>query len=345
MTGGEVKATEAAEKPTYLGMFAQRATPSALSGVELAALGISVLWVIGTVLFFSAGGGGNTLGKLAAAVAVLAALLPVGFLWLAVFFLRSARMLQDEAERLQSAINGMRHAFIQQKQSGVLDVTPAFSKKLEEIAAAQRSTDAKLARFTAIRPELEKAASTERSALQVSPVQAEVQPALALGTPADRLDPPLSVADFIRALNFPDDAEDKEGFRALRRALSDRAAAQLIQAAQDVLTLLSQDGIYMDDLQPDRARPEVWRRFARGERGKQVAILGGIRDRSSLALSAGRMRADTIFRDSVHHFLRKFDHTFSEFEKSASDLEIAALTDTRTARGFMLLGRVTGTFD
>jgi hypothetical protein len=75
-----------------------------------------------------------------------------------------------------------------------------------------------------------------------------------------------------------------------------------------------------------------------------VAILGGIRDRSSLALAAGRMRQDTIFRDSAHHFLRKFDQAFSAFEKDASDLEIVSLTDTRSARAFMLLGRVTGIF-
>ena len=34
------------------------------------------------------------------------------------------------------------------------------------------------------------------------------------------------------------------GYRTAR----DRNASQLVQASQDVLTLLSQDGIYMDDL-------------------------------------------------------------------------------------------------
>ena len=101
----------------------------------------------------------------------------------------------------------------------------------------------------------------------------------------------------------------------------------------------------MDDLEPDHARPEIWRKFAGGERGKPVAALGGIRDRSSLALASGRMRQDTIFRDSVHHFLRTFDQIFSQFEKSATDQNIVELAGTRSARAFMLLGRVTGTFD
>jgi hypothetical protein len=30
---------------------------------------------------------------------------------------------------------------------------------------------------------------------------------------------------------------------------------------------MSQDGIYMDDLRPDRSRPEVWRRFAKVSAG------------------------------------------------------------------------------
>jgi hypothetical protein len=112
-----------------------------------------------------------------------------------------------------------------------------------------------------------------------------------------------------------------------------------------VLTLLSQDGIYMDDLTPDRARPEFWRRFAAGERGRAIAALGGIRDRSSLALAAGRMRGDVIFRDAAHHFLRNFDRAIAGFIPEATDQEIGEMAETRTARAFMLLGRVTGTFD
>ena len=57
------------------------------------------------------------------------------------------------------------------------------------------------------------------------------------------------------------------------------------------------------------------------------------------------MRQDPIFRDAAHHFLRRFDRTFAEFEKQATDEEISMLADTRTARAFMLLGRCAGTFD
>jgi len=199
------------------------------------------------------------------------------------------------------------------------------------------------ARGAAVSPAPVAAAPPPRPAPVVRPP--EEQQSLALAPAPGDDAPPLSVGDLVRALNFPENDQDSEGFAALRRALRDRRAKQLIHAAQDVLTLLSQDGIYMDDLRPDRARPEVWRRFAQGERGRAVAQLGGIHDRSCLALAMNRMREDTIFRDTGHHFLRLFDRMLTTFEPEAADGEIAALSETRTARAFMLLGRVTGAFD
>jgi hypothetical protein len=159
------------------------------------------------------------------------------------------------------------------------------------------------------------------------------------------MNPPLERPDLIQALNFPNDEHDTEGFAALRRALRDRSARRLVQASQDVLTLMSQDGIYMDDLRPSPIAAEMWRRFAAGERGKEMDRLGAIKDRSSQALTAGRMREDTIFRDAVHHFLRRFDETLVTFEEHATDTDLLELAETRTARAFMVLARATGTFD
>ncbi|PQO23130.1 hypothetical protein C2I36_09695, partial [Rhodobacteraceae bacterium WD3A24] len=156
---------------------------------------------------------------------------------------------------------------------------------------------------------------------------------------------PVEAEDMIRALNFPDTRDDTAGFRALRTALQDPALARVIRAAQDVLTLLSEDGIYMDNLGPDRARPEVWRQFAHGARGGSIAALGGVHDRDALAIVAERLRADPVFRDAAHHFLRQFDTAFEAFEREASDQQIAAFAETRTARAFMLTGRAVGMFD
>ncbi|TMM55504.1 hypothetical protein [Sulfitobacter sabulilitoris] len=332
-------------RPTPLGIY-DRPKSEGITGIEITALALSIIWLLGAGLFFllmppSAGTGDAGIDSLRFLMTMLAIFMPVAMIWVAATAARSSRVMREESQRLQAAIDAIRQAYIAQQQGRDLNNEPSVARKLDEIAAAARKTETALATFSSRR---EAEASRPRPPL-VQPAAPNDQPVLALGTPAGDMTPPLSTEDFIRALNFPETAEDESGFAALRRALKDRPAAQLIQAAQDVLTLLSQDGIYMDDLRPDRARPEVWRQFGQGARGRPIAALGGIRDRSSLALTAGRMKQDPIFRDAAHHFLRRFDKTFAEFEKTASDGEISALADTRTARAFMLLGRVAGTFD
>jgi hypothetical protein len=270
--------------------------------------------------------------------------MPVAMIWVAATAARSSRVMREESQRLQVAIDAIRHAYVSQSQSRNTMSDASVTKKLEEIAASQRRTDAALASLHSTKPMVDAALPKAKPQPTEAP-EPDPQAALPLGTPAEALNAPLETEDFIRALNFPETADDKEGFAALRRALKDRPTAQLIQASQDILTLMSQDGIYMDDLRPDLSRPEVWRRFASGERGRAVAALGGIRDRSSLTLVAARMKGDPVFRDAAHHFLRLYDKTLAGFAETASDAEMAELSNTRTARAFMLLGRVTGTFD
>lgn len=328
----------------HLGVFSKREGPRVLSSTEIIALSLSAVWLLGiTLFFFFVGRSGTELASdpLRGMMIVVAVFMPIALIWIATTAANSARIVREESARLQSAVDALRQAQVSQQQMAGMGIKPSVEQKIDQLAAAQAQTDAALAQFTSIRHEKPAIAGPDL----FTPPKSLEQASLALGTPSEALSPPISVDDFIKALNFPQNVDDKDGFRALRRAMSDRRASELIQAAQDVLTLLSQEGIYMDDMVPDKARPDIWRRFAKGERGRVVASLGGIRDRSGIALSAARMRQDHIFRDTVHHFLRKFDKVFAEFAENATDPEIIALADTRSARAFMLLGRVAGTFD
>ena len=306
--------------------------------IEWLGVALAILWlcVSGYILMMPIEGNANMLASM------LIVFMPVAILWLAVIVIRTSQKMRQESQKLHVAIEALRKAYIDQsKMNGAPATEASVTRKLESIAESQRKTETAIAMFTSTR-----LAEAQNAAIpNTAQPQAEHQPVLALGTPVEELAPPLAKPDFIRALNFPENANDEEGFNALRRALKDRSVAQLVQASQDILTLLSQDGIYMDDLRPDMARPEIWRRFAKGERGRTIAALGGIRDRSSLALTNVRMKKDPVFRDAAHHFLRLFDRGFSKFEESATETEISALSETRTARAFMLLGRVAGTFD
>ncbi|MEM1386253.1 MAG: hypothetical protein AAF748_00485 [Pseudomonadota bacterium] len=315
-----------------------------LSAAEIVGAMLSIVWVAGVGLFFLFSDiQPQNLDRLNFVMTLIAIFMPVAMIWVAVVAARSNRIMREESARLQAALDAIQTRYEKAKESPAN--TPTVEAKLEEIARAARKTETALATFTSIRQPLEIRAP-ESAAMPVSDdMESDAQPALALETPVEATpQDPVTVGEFLRSLNFPQNADDAEGFRALRRALRDRQTAQLITAAKDVLARLAEDGIYMDDMTPERARPEIWRRFARGERGRPVAGLGGIRDRSSMALSASRMREDPVFRDAVHQFLRRFDDMLVSFEPMATDAEIAELSDTRTARAFMLLGRVTGTF-
>ncbi len=334
------------DKSAELGLSARPDPIRKLDMPEVVAGLLAVVWVVAVVAYIWRAPDDTAGGTLGLVMTLLVVFLPLALIWASIVTLRSVRTLRAEAARLQSTVDAMRKAYIASNQGGVVGLKPSVERKIDEIAATARQADAALATFSSRRDTLLTVPSADRKTALVAPrPSTDDQPGLALGTPAEDLRPPVSTADFIRALQFPEDADDKAGFRALRMALEDRQTAKLIRAAQDVLTLLSQEGIYMDDLPPDRAHPQVWRRFAGGERGRAVAALGGIRDRASLTLTATRMREDPIFRDAGHHFLRAFDKAFAAFEAQASDADLVDLADTRTARAFMLLGRVTGTFD
>ncbi|WP_407494667.1 hypothetical protein [Pseudooceanicola sp. MF1-13] len=331
--------------PTPVGVYDQRA-PEEKSPAERIAIVVSVLWLLGSGAFFlflrnPDGAQEGSFDPLIFIMVLMAVFLPIAMFWVAAVAARSSRTIREESQQLRAAIDAIRESYIAEMQRSQGHGEGSIAQKLDEIAAAQRKTESALATFHTTRT-----AEAPKPVAEPTPVPpAEEQVDLPLEVAPENDVAPLPRATFIRALNFPETAEDEVGFAALRRALTDRQAANLIQAAQDILTLLSQDGIYMDDLRPDMARPEIWRRFAAGERGRVVAALGGIRDRSSLALTAGRMRQDPVFRDAAHHFLRRFDQMFVEFEKTASDQEITELSETRTSRAFMLLGRVAGVFN
>lgn len=327
-------------KPLDLGQFPRRLPkPPLAEKAEWFAAALAIVWVLAVLAY---GVTAPDLGSFGSLLLLVALFLPLALIFAAVLTLRSVRALRAEAARLQASVDAMRKAFVSGNAQIDPAIQPTVARKLDEIAASAKETQTTLANFTT---QAAQKPAADRQALAARPKSPAEEPSLALGTPAEALIPPLTVEDFIRAMNFPDGPDDKEGFRALRAALENRDVAKLIRAAQDILTLLSQDGIYMDDLKHDPARPEIWRRFARGERGRAVSALGNVRDRAALALTSGRLREDAVFRDAVHHFLRAFDRCLGEFERSADESDLTNLGATRTARAFMLLGRVMGTFD
>lgn len=350
MQDGEFMDSGKPQTPLDLGIYG-RPVRRKVEFSDIVAAVLSLIWVAivaGFWFFIGISSDGNTPGfnPLTFVMTMVSILLPVGLIWVASAGAKTARVMREESGRLQASIDAMRHAYVSQQQQAGQVVKPSLEKQLGDIRAAQKQTQTALATFTSRRDPGDEKSSSTKAALGKKPeVEADDQIRMELGSDDVGQKDPISIAEFIGAMNFPENEDDAEGFRTLRRALQDRDVAKMIRASQDVLTLMSQDGIYMDDLRPDRPRAETWRKFANGERGPAVSGLGGIRDRSCLALTSERMKKDPVFRDAAHHFLRQFDNVLSEFESNATDAELVEMGETRTARAFMLLGRSAGTFD
>lgn len=330
-----------------VGQFRDKVAEHGAVGVALA-LTVAWLAMVGGFWLLSPAAEGpvSALSWLMSAVGVI---LPIALIWMAAAAAEALAALRVEAQHLRAELERMRAP----DAAPVRRSAPVDEVIIDDLAPAAEAPALRVAAPAAPRPaSVPRAAQPQRAARPVAQTAAPVaasaaaqqQGSLALDLPGEGR-AAIEADQMIRALNFPEGPDDAAGIAALRAALADPVAARLVRAAQDVLTLLARDGIFMDDLATDRARPELWRRFATGERGREVSSLGGVRDRTTLALVQDLLRSDTIFRDAAHHFLRQYDRALTAFEPQASDAQLVALAETRTARAFMLLGRAAGTFD
>jgi hypothetical protein len=280
-------------------------------------------------------------------IACTAVLLPLIIIWTAVYISSLLRIMQAETNELHKTMDQFKTILSEKSQND----DDGLITKLADITAWTKQLDSRLNelvdRYDPAPMGEPEPIPTSAAALseKVQKLETQSQTTLPLSIPNKRKRTPITVAEFIKALNFPENADDKEGFRVLRRAFEERELGKMLQASQDVLTLLSQNGIYMDDLKPNEPLPSAWRHFALGHRGIIVSDLGGIQDRSTLTRTKTRLRNDPIFRDATHHFLRKFDQILIAFEPMAEDTELLEMSTTRTGRAFMLLGQVAGSFD
>ncbi len=279
--------------------------------------GVAIAWaVLYTLALWPAGAG---------VAGLVAGVVPIAMIGVATVVALSLQDLRVEAAALRLERDRLRNALDASSGSpehgaAAHKGTPATARPEGTIAPAAQPT-----------PEPAPAGATARSLQGALPLGAE--------PPA-----PLTLPDLIRALHFPETPDDRAGLRAMQRALRDHKARLVVQAAQDMLTLLSQDGLYMDDLDHDRAPPALWRRFAAGDRKAEVMAVGGIRDPQALARCRARLRDNTVWRDTAHHFLRRFDQMLGALVPDLDDAGIEALSETRSGRAFMLVGRAAEVF-
>ena len=281
----------------------EKVTPrSAFEGREIiVATILSVVWII-----LLAGYGAGYFGLLgdiaeprdAAFLEVIffliVLILPLAFVWLGSALIRRSFQIQDEARRLEREVRDLRAGGSTQSESGVSQ--PRI--KDNRVETLQQ-------RVTALTNQIKQIETTITSvrqmqaAMQTQATSGNVTPEPIPDTNATKsADQPMDWSDLLRALDFPRDEKDAEGFRALRLAKRDEGTGQLLRAAEDILNLLAQEGIYMDDLRPEIAPAYDWRMFAEGTRGGDVDAVGGIVAPEAMERIKARKENDQIFKVS-----------------------------------------------
>ncbi len=334
----------------------------------VAAAALSLVW-LGGVIAYAAGFFGlfeatlltpRSASALEIALFLLAALAPITLFFYGALLSYKAEEIRVETARLSSAIDALRVAVVPRSVPSGHELANALttaarstlSEEKTALAAALAQIDAALAETQSMMDQIQGRESTAKRAAKTTGIIAAAdreQPPLPFGT-----DTQIAAVghggipwdNVVRALDFPKDASDRKGFDNLRSVVVDREFAELLQAAEDILTLLAEDGLYMEDLEPEIAPVAVWRRYAAGTRGRDVAAIGGIGDEVALAISRARLRKDAVFRDTALHFLRRFDRLIERIDRElGEDAIVLEAADTRTGRAFMVLARVTGVFD
>lgn len=298
---------------------------------------VSAVWLILVLVFFVLAPDDGAMPSGMGLLSVVSIIGPLALIWLSVGLGRAVIALRSEAADLRAEMDALRAGNTEKHEAMPPHAAPhRRAQPLQPAVAASHKT---IAASPRPRP-----ATSPRPTPALQGREDNPQAELALEN-ARPMTTEMDSSEVILALNFPDGPDDHAAVRALRQALRDPVASRLIRAAQDVITLLADRGLYMDDLAPEApADPQLWRRFAAGERGPDLSGMGTIRDKASLEIASQMIREDEVFRDVCHHFLRRFDRCATDIVPMLSDDELAALAYTRSARAFMLLARAAGMF-
>lgn len=317
--------------------------------IDIIAIVLSIAWVVFSIFFltFREKTSLNSPSETSFILDCMAVFVPVAMIATISMSLKVSRKLEEQTIKHQNEIDALRRTYVTQQQVSGFSVKSTAERQYDESTMVREKAETGVAKFST-RRDLNDDHIKNPALRKTKPSFLKEEPLLPLEEDNTTLDEPntlLSVGEFIKAANFPDDENDQEGLSSLRKALLDRDLAKLLHAAQDSLRIMSEDGIYIDSIEFKTGKVELWRSFGNGTRGKKLSGIVNFYNNTNLQKVNSRFKNDTVFKDVTHHFLRQFDLIFTEFSKNASDDEILQFSKTRTALVFLILADLAGTFD
>ena len=144
----------------------------------------------------------------------------------------------------------------------------------------------------------------------------------------------------LKSLNFPKDINDQLGFKALKIAKKHKQTKELLLSAEDVMTLLSKKGVYLDDHNFSPLDDKSWIEFILDENLSQKKSLVCLGHERLIEMLSKENIKDTIFRDTMLTFLRRFDQFLRLRYQSALEDQLSQLALTRSGKAFILIGKL-----
>ena len=148
----------------------------------------------------------------------------------------------------------------------------------------------------------------------------------------------------LKALHFPNDANDTIGFEALNIARKDNLVLELLRVSEDFLNLLAHDGIYLDDLTVEAPSVEAWRNFINTDKKVSYKKLSCIGIDESIKKLKIRAKMDAVFRDTALMLFRRFDKLLRDRAETAEDHQIFKISATRSGKAFLIVGKISDIF-
>ncbi len=192
-----------------------------------------------------------------------------------------------------------------------------------------------------------KPAPEARSSAAISDTPEEnAEPQLPLDPPPEDARPAMDWDALVVAMEFPNSETDRTAIEALYKVLPDPMAARLMQSAEDAMTILAAEGLYMDEMRASSTDENDWTRYLDGARGVAASAIGAIADEEVVEKTRARLSRDRVFNDTALHFLLRYDALVKRArQETGGDAYAPRMAATRTGKAYALLTRALGRFD
>lgn len=146
-------------------------------------------------------------------------------------------------------------------------------------------------------------------------------------------------AEFLIALHFPKTAEDERGFGVMEQAYGFEPMVRPLDAAKELLTVLSHMKLYLEDLPDFRVGAAFWGKLIAGQ---EPPLSGAEIDADIVARLSSHLKEDSELTRKAEAFHAAFRELLIEVADELTPKTLESLDQTRSGRAYLLIKAANG---